>query len=449
MGLTWHRTRCVWIMNLFVWIVLLNSSIFVLSLQNNGIIQKLVNNLHSNSKSSFIERKMSHDDDDTNTDSVGFEGKVVFEKNDRNRPSWSVTDNWNQLSQSDNINYDNSDGSSTTVMLNSIDQATLAALRMQNFGMSSAPQPVLSEEDLWIQNSIEQIVSSDSNLETNTDSEIDLLDANRFLDDLGNEIAFVVRCNDQALSDKTLQELRRLSPLPIKDNVEHLVTFEFDSHHDMKSSIGCWKATKFLELSVRNMFQKHVQSKETKWDAGAVASWMTQSLKGTADRTIGPHEKRVTQMLAMYGRDGTILENDLIRFYVDACVGIGMKSSKQQMWTTATQLERFRSPEIEAVWRDIRNHGIVTPSELENRIQQASILEEDSEFGNAMILDECEILDDDDRLSSKTSLTTDRQGRSSHERVELYRNVPIWLRDGDFGKTLIVSLLLQSLAIFS
>jgi hypothetical protein len=299
--------------------------------------------------------------------------------------------------------------------------------------MSPSPQPVLSQEDLWIQNSIEKIVSNDG-LEMKVEvGEIDTLDTERFLDDLGNEIALVVRCNDQALSEQTLQDLRRLSPLPIKDSVEQLVTYAFDSHHDMESSVGSWKATKFLQQAVLVMFQKHVRSMETIWDAVAVASWMTQSLTGTSDRIIGPYDKRVTEALALYGKDGFLSEGELLSFYVTACSGNPVKSfSEKQTWTTHTQLERFRAPEIEAIWRDIRNHGIVTPSELERRIHEATLLERDPTLG-AMLLDECEILDDDGGSSLKASATTDRQGRSSHEKVELYRNVPIWLRDGDFG----------------
>jgi hypothetical protein len=434
-----------WIENPIFLILFLDAWTSVFSFKTSGLYSKQVispqcaANRHARRLSSVISRRMSSDSG--NTDSDGFEARDFFDNRVRGSPSWSVTDNWNRLSRSDHINYDNNDEDGNMMMLNSIDQATLAALRMQNFGMSSSPLPVLSKEDLWIQNSINKILSTDS-LETNADSSsvssdeyIDTFDTERFLDDLGNEIALVVRCNDKALSEHTLQDIRRLSSIPIKDSVEQLVTYEFDSHHDMKSSVGSWKATKFLEQAVHVMFQKHVRYMERKWDAVAVASWMTQSLRGTSDRAIGPHDKRVTQTLAVYGRDGLLSEEELLSFYVSASSGSPVKSSSEnQTWTTSTQLERFLAPEIEAIWRDIRNHGIVTPSELEHHIRQASLLESSSTLGydpGATLLDECEILDDEGSSSFKTS--PDRQGRSSHERVQLYRNVPIWLRDGDFG----------------
>jgi hypothetical protein len=432
----------VWISNPIVWVLFLEAWTSVLSFEISGLpcskqaaYPQCTLNRHSRWFSSATARRMSPDI--INNDSDGFDAKDLFERRVCASSSWSVSDNWNQLSRSDHINYDNNDLGGSTMMLNSIDQATLAALRMQNFGMSPSTQPVLSQEDLWIQNSIEKIVSNDG-LEMDADvGEIDTLDTERFLDDLGNEIALVVRCNDQALSEQTLQDLRRLSPIPIKDSVEQLVTYEFDSHHDMESSVGSWKATKFLQQAVLVMFQKHVRYMETKWDAAAVASWMTQSLTGTSDRIVGPHDKRVTEALAIYGKDGFLSEGELLSFYVTACSGNRVKRfSEKQTLTTHTQLECFRAPEIEAIWRDIRNHGIVTPSELERRIQQATLLERDPTLGydpGATLLDECEILDDEGGSSLKASATTDRQGRSSNEKVELYRNVPIWLRDGDFG----------------
>ena len=136
--------------------------------------------------------------------------------------SWSVTDNWNQLSQSDNINYnyggtDNDTGD--IVVLNSIDQVTLAALRMQNFGMSSnTVTATMSEEEMWIQNSIQQIMVmddthedddndvsttkihrsvDDTSMGTNVDTAAATLNTEHFFDEMGKEIAMLVRCNDK------------------------------------------------------------------------------------------------------------------------------------------------------------------------------------------------------------------------------------------------------------
>jgi hypothetical protein len=139
--------------------------------------------------------------------------------------TWSVTDDWTQLSQCDNINYNYGSTDNDTgeiLILNSIDQVTLAALRMQNFGMSSSSSSLmeLSEEDIWVQNSIQQIML-DTDTETNVDlvtdvlmkesvnqnmgSTIDItagtLNTDSFLDDMGKEIAMLVRCNENSNSN--------------------------------------------------------------------------------------------------------------------------------------------------------------------------------------------------------------------------------------------------------
>ena len=131
--------------------------------------------------------------------------------------SWSVTDNWNRLSQSDNINYNygsNDNDTGEIVVLNSIDQVTLAALRMQNFGMSTSSTP-LTEEEIWIQDSIQQIMVVDEDAESNdtattnmkSKNELETIDAitssvtlntEQFLDDMGKEIAMLVRCNENS-----------------------------------------------------------------------------------------------------------------------------------------------------------------------------------------------------------------------------------------------------------
>ncbi len=123
--------------------------------------------------------------------------------------SWSVTDDWNQLSQSDHINYDyGGTDNDQPMVLNSIDQVTLAALRMQNFGMS-APTIILSEEDEWIQNSIQQIMvvgesgphhDHDDRTRNDRSSPPDTtvaLNTDQFLEEMGDQIARLVRCRQE------------------------------------------------------------------------------------------------------------------------------------------------------------------------------------------------------------------------------------------------------------
>jgi NAD-dependent dihydropyrimidine dehydrogenase PreA subunit len=126
-----------------------------------------------------------------------------------------------------------------------------------------------------------------------------------------------------------------------------------------------------------------------------------------------------------------LTEQDLQKLYLTVVVGDDDKSLPLE----------YRTKEIAAVWRDIRNHGILSPPEFEHKIQLAEIMEHqnenlyDRELG---IMDECEIVEE--YAGGEISLTTDRQGKSSHERVELVpmprdaktKETPVWLRDGDF-----------------
>jgi hypothetical protein len=120
--------------------------------------------------------------------------------------TWSVTDNWNRLSQSDNINYnygEDDGGDISTRVLNSIDQVTIAALRMQNFGMATnSLGPPMTSEEIWIQKSIQQIVTDDEsnhdnrNEGTGPNHPIGTLNTEQFLEDMGNDIAKLIRCNE-------------------------------------------------------------------------------------------------------------------------------------------------------------------------------------------------------------------------------------------------------------
>jgi hypothetical protein len=166
---------------------------------------------------SYLKQWMSNNDDSESKDQYhaydvdNDRTQIDSSTNRRGSSGWSVTDNWNGLSQIDNINYDyvgdtdlTSGGTNSNHMvLNSIDQVTLAALRMQNFGMSSTTLKPFSEEEVWIQNSIQQIVSdmdADVSLPTNEDT----LDSDQFLDDMGNDIAMLIRCTNDDKIGSTL-----------------------------------------------------------------------------------------------------------------------------------------------------------------------------------------------------------------------------------------------------
>jgi hypothetical protein len=359
---------------------------------------------------------------------------------------WSVTDNWNRLStENEEIN--------TNHLLNA-DQTTLAALRMQNFGMNPAA-PEQSPEDQWLNHVIEHIVTDEG-----ADEE-PALHAESFVDDIGREIALLVRCNENP-HDLLMEGGRMVEELTEeqRNDVRQLVEYDDDDDDGEKTAgAAVWKATTFLREAARSMFQKHAPKKPgyvrvngdhddgsmaatataptaaAVMNAVSVASWMSQSLR----ETVGPYDKRVAQALARYGSGGYLSEPELLKLYVTTITG-----EEQEGSSTAQQLEKYRAPEIKAVWRDIRNHGLVTPAEFAQSIKVAELQsrygrvgveddddDDDDVYSPMNMLDECEILED--HMVYEVSMTTDRQGKSSNERVDLVRGVPIWMNDGDYG----------------
>jgi hypothetical protein len=369
--------------------------------------------------------------------------------------SWSVADNWRVLSEAlqsqDSEQFVHLSSHNSKGEYEELDHTTLAALRMQNYGMNPEPANAATPEEEWMYDVIGQIVSDDPESEspTDTSSSSGGLHTERFLDDMGREIAMLVRCNENPR--QMLTEQGRFVPElseAQRNDVQQLVTRSAASD----SKEATWQATPFLKEAVKAMFQVHavavhaqaagLESTETTMmlDSKALASWMSRCLQS---ETVGSHDKRVSQMLARHGRRGFMSESDLVDFYVSTVCGSN-KSGRPDSngpWTTVQQLEQYRSPEIQAVWRDLRNHGLVSPAEFQRTMQMAAMEmtahdadSVDEFYASYNILDECEILEDHaGSPPSDVSLTTDRQGKSSHERLDLYRNVPIWLRDGDFG----------------
>ena len=387
--------------------------------------------------------------------------------------SWSVTDNWNQLSNDAPTQHSQNDVYST------MDAAAIAALRMQNFGMNVRTRGQLSPEEEWLDHAIDGILTptttvvgddqEHNHMSTDTTTTTPL-DTDRFLDSMSDEIALLIRCNQEP-RQLLIQQGRAVAELSDaeRQDVRQLVEVLLDDDDDDEPNKRQWKATPFLREACATMFHKHSQpsrwgggmvvhggastttspEKETVLNKAGIASWMNQCLDNEA--VVGQHEKRVTQTLARYGRRGGIMTlDDMVQMYVSVVTGDEPSSvgsnPKGTALTRMEQLERHRAPEIEAVWRDIRNHGIVSPAEFERNMKVAELQQqqnhntlsaEDVAIHAHTILDECELLTEEE----ETSLTTDRHGRSSHEHVELVpsngasaKPIPVWIKDGEFGR---------------
>jgi hypothetical protein len=350
---------------------------------------------------------------------------VVFLKNNK----WSVTDDWNGLSGE---NPRNTAPDSREIF--NQDMAWRSAVEMQKQHDStddSKPVVTPSKDDVWLQDAISQIVlEDDSDSDVNND---DSLSTDDFVESIGNEIAMLVRCNESP-QDLLIQQGRALAPLSTEERNDpaQLVVFVDDDNS--------WQATPFFQQAVATMFHKHSvddhDHDEQVLDAPAVASWMTKSLNGK--KVVGPHDHRVTSTISLHGTflKGYLTLGNFQDLYLKAVVG---EISPTDGAVSSFRALRRRATPIQAVWRDIRNNGILSPKEQERNILQEEINAKGElqisalpdDMAVDMIMDECEILEE----TFEVSQGTDREGTSSHELVELARDhkTPIWVRDGEFG----------------
>jgi hypothetical protein len=339
---------------------------------------------------------------------------------------WSVTDDWDDLSQE---NPRNSALTSNEIFHQ--DLAWKAAVQLEQ--QQSAKRPSISAEDQALQTTISQIMSDE--LEAN-DPIKDHIDY--FEEELGREISLLVRCNESPEEMLTREGRMMPSALSLKEKNDptQLVLWieNADNHGSMVDETRgiismSWKMTPFFQKAVQDIFYQHAS--EQVMDCTAVASWMRQSLQ---DEQIGPHDGRVRSTISLHGTygKGYLTLDNFYQLYLTAVVGTSPFLDADASYPYQT-LER-RQPSIQAVWRDIRNHGILSPNEVDFQqkfMEFRKTLDIHVNPDSEMMMDECEITDEVIQVSQ----TTDKEGKSSYELVELAqdRQSPIWMNDGNFG----------------
>lgn len=412
------------------------------------------------SSSSYVSRRLQMSPSPY-SDEGGYGGSTTENE-------WSTTDDWNRLSDE---NPQNSAVDSRTLLDQDIIRTVANLLADESIGLNKKPK---SSEEKWVDDTISHIyhveescckndlIISDDESETifeNNDEDLE------FEEDMSREIAMLVRCNEspETMLIEQGRAIPELTPEQLND-VSQLIQSD-DSNHIEENQPHQWIATTFLQQAVHFMFEQHGSTMQingdpetTKiMDAVGIASWMQTSLKEAADATtttkyeakqrqqlIGRHDSRVVETIAKYGSYGKnyLTEPEFVQFYVSAIVGTS--DSNHRHLSTMEQVQKYRQEEIKNVWRDIRNHGIVSPIELQRTMQLAELKEKlglslndgDTSLKNSlMILDECELVYDDQINNGGTSRTSDRQGRSSHELVQTVSptsKVPLYMKDGDF-----------------
>ena len=351
--------------------------------------------------------------------------------------SWSIGDDWSELSQE-------STTPDSEILFNQ-DLARNAAREI-----SAAATTTLSEEDLWINEMVDDIYNPlgsrddpplyDTGFETYTKTI-------SFLDEMGTEIAMLVRCNERP-EELLIEGGRALPPLTDheRNNVNQLI--------QTADTEGTFQATDFLKEAVSAIFHQYAHEDlcgELVLDHSGVAAWMTQSLGPQNEGRISPHDRRVLTYISKYSAYGSghLTEANFQELYLATIVGDDPLDTSVSV---ARQLE-LRQPFVDDVFRDIRNHGILSPIEEERKRLEDEIHAKHGNDDPAVhfkkdatdsIMDECEILDWDYRAEASQTkdpsfLSDRRQGsgsRSSHKVIDMASDgkTPLYVPEGRFGK---------------
>jgi hypothetical protein len=342
---------------------------------------------------------------------------------------WSPVDDWNQMSSERNRGPDGA-----TILNQDLAQQAAHAME-QGTAMTTENDP----QDTWLKDTLDNILTEnndddhqDQDYNTLTPAEkLDGLNKEKFVDDMGREVAMLVRCNTSP-QDMLIQEGRALPPLTEeqKNDVTQLVTIVRGTTNNG------WQMTDFFRDAVGTMFDAHAvavdDDNNNVMDASGVATWMKKSLGAEEPGPIGRHNQRVSLTISTFSKYGSgyLDRDDFMILYLSAIVGEATANSTPE-WR---QL-KYREFEITGAWRDIRNHGMVSPVET----MRAELVEEmESKYKSdpltliANFMDESYFLEDSivDDLMGRDSRT-----KSSYEKVELASDnkTPLWMRDGEFG----------------
>jgi hypothetical protein len=314
----------------------------------------------------------------------------------------------------------------------------------------------LSREDIWIRDVVDEIHNDFSTLQedpplydTSFDEPVVSSSADIAMEtEMEREIAMLIRCNEEPKS-MLLADGKALVPLGKheKDDVSQLVIFSEENTTFM--------ATDFLKDAVTNIFRQHaapsvfdgVQS----LDRAGIASWMTKALQSEGEGKVSPHDRRVLKTLSDYSSygSGRLLEEDLQELYLSTIAGDTSNLSR----VSPIRHLQLRQPFVDAVWRDIRAHGILSPVEEERLLMEDEIRSKNDAAKsrnpvisiNGPIVDECEILEWNGGDVSRQQLEKSNEkcsksrssskGLNSHKQLELAddNKTPLRMRDGEFG----------------
>lgn len=395
---------------------------------------------------------------------------------------WSVADDWNSLSRE---NPYNTIPDSNAIFNQDIAQNAARSILADNHGEEIPP---LSEEDAWVQEIIEDIVTdplSSTPLYDTPDRpsskrhKTPQQQQQEMEQRMEDEIAMLIRCNESP-EDMLVRSGKAVADLTVEEKLDVSQLLVWQKRKKGKQG-GRWQASPFLKKAVRQIFRTYATHNEKDdllvMDAKGVAQWMTRSIgdelgtyterikKGqqlTSARQkksfkIAKHDSRVLKMITQYSTYGTgylTLEN-LERTYMEALTRIpratcGSGKAKSEESLEVLQLRNFEH--IRQVWRDLRNHGIVGPTEQKWKKERQSLQEEYGTVqqqtqklleSGAEFVDECEVLEYGAYEPPPTAQQLEKGHdvknhkyikESSHEKVQLAADgkTPLYIEEGQF-----------------
>ena len=227
---------------------------------------------------------------------------------------WGIGDDWNKLSEVENEQPDVQTSQFAT---------EIAAYKMQSQSWDLEEEN--ASADPWLTGAIDSVLLSEDVTDPFAEDYKPDINPEDFLEDMGREIALLVRCN-QSPEEMLIAAGKALPPLDhaARNDIRQLIELK-DDDGDQESS---FVPTSFLKSAVKKMFESHSTEQEGAhvMDARGVASWMMKSLNG---EPCGPHDPRVTQVISRYGDygSGVLQERNLLKLYVATLVGQTTKFS--------------------------------------------------------------------------------------------------------------------------
>jgi ferredoxin len=331
--------------------------------------------------------------------------------------SWSIEDNWSSLSEKDS-------------------QETLpesGAYIDRIVDLDVIENDESTPEEKWIHDSLDAIQDSAFDSDDLFFPIYDTFGDKHMItteDSMGREIAMLVRCNESP-QDMLIAEGRALSPISeteLNDPSQLVVVQNIDNND--------WKMTEFFHHAIDVMFSKHANP-EGLMRAAEVASWMSTSLK----TRVNANDKRVFGTITRFGEygTGTLSKAGFQQIYTTA-MNVVLQGSKSKPIITRYGIKEHYT--IENIWRDIRNHDILSPVEVARKFKELELQKnfkgKKESQSHQDVLDECEILDLGNTFATTTHQTSwsdvkDRE-YSSHELVDMAQDgqTPLYVRDGEF-----------------